>query len=310
MNTRVAKAETSFRAPASEIVGSAFDNCLKVDEALVAAGLDWEVQALPLQTITPDGIIPVPNRVANVRFNKGEYDVLGVVGNDYQIVQNNEAFKVLDDIVDESGAHFNAAGAFKGGKRQFVSMKIPQHIEFSNGDATDLYLFCTNSHDGKSAMRITVTPIRIACTNQLGQIARGALSSFTIRHTSSALTRVQEARETLKLTFTYVDAFQMEVEELINSAYTGKQYENLVKEVFDYDPRDTTSRETDRFASLMNLWTAPTQENIKNTKWGAYNSVVEYLDWFAPAPNALVKAERVLSSPQVQAQKARVLQLL
>jgi phage/plasmid-like protein (TIGR03299 family) len=309
MNT-VLKAETSFRVPAFEKVGSTLTDCLTVEQALVAGGLDWEVAAMPLLAYTPNGNIEIKDRVANTRIRNGEFDVLGVVGKDYQIVQNHEAFKVLDDIVDMSGANFNAAGALKGGKRQFISMKIPQHIEFSNGDATDLYLFCTNSHDGKSAMRISVTPIRIACTNQIGQITQSALSSFTIRHTSNALNRVQEARETLNLTFTYIDAFQMEVERLIDSEFSGKQYENLVKDLFEYDARDCTERETERFSTLMNLWTAPTQQNIKNTKWAAYNSVVEYLDWFAPAPNATVQAERVLSSAQVQAKKGRVLQML
>jgi hypothetical protein len=33
---------------------------------------------------------------------------------------------------------------------------------------------------------------------------------------------------------------------------------------------------------LMRLWNAPTQENIKNTAWAAYNTVVEYVDWFSP----------------------------
>ena len=310
MNT-VMKSESSFsRVPAFEAVGSAVTNCLTVDEALVAAGLDWEVQPMPLFANTPTGNVQIKDRVANTRIRNGEYDVLGVVGNEYQIVQNREAFKVLDDIVDQSGANFNAAGVLKGGKRQFISMKIPQHIEFSNGDTTDLYLFCTNSHDGKSAMRIAVTPIRVACTNQIGIITNTAMSSFTIRHTSNALNRVQEARDTLQLTFTYVDAFQMEVERLIDSEFSGKQYENLVKDLFDYDPRDATTRETDRFASLMNLWTAPTQENIKNTKWAAYNSVIEYLDWYAPAPNANVQAQRVLSGTQLKAKKQAVLQML
>lgn len=309
MNT-VMKAETSFRVPAFEKVGKTVADCLTIDEALAASGLNWNVESMPLQAVTPQGLLSINDRVANVRNRDGEYDLLGVVGKDYQIVQNADAFKVLDDIVDQSGAHFNAAGSYKKGKGQFISMKIPQHIEFSNGDTTDLYLFCTNSHDGKSAMRISVTPIRVACTNQIGVITNTALSTFSIRHTSNALTRVQEARETLKLTFTYIDAFQMEVEELINSEFSGKQYENLVKDLFDYDPRDASPRETERFSNLMNLWTATTQENIKNTKWAAYNSVVEYLDWFAPAPNATVQAERVLSSAQVQAQKSRVLQML
>jgi hypothetical protein len=124
MNT-VMKAETSFRVPAFEKVGSALTDCLTVEQALVAGGLDWEVAAMPLLAYTPNGNIEIKDRVANTRIRNGEFDVLGVVGKDYQIVQNHEAFKVLDDIVDMSGANFNAAGALKGGK---LAKSLSQHL--------------------------------------------------------------------------------------------------------------------------------------------------------------------------------------
>jgi hypothetical protein len=58
---------------------------------------------------------------ATVRDNPivaGQIDYLGVVGTKYEPVQNESSCAVLDAITDESGAHFETAGACAGdGKR-------------------------------------------------------------------------------------------------------------------------------------------------------------------------------------------------
>ncbi|SDI53775.1 hypothetical protein SAMN05421846_10965 [Chryseobacterium taeanense] len=78
-------------------------------EAIKFAGLDYQVEKSPLFTKV-SGIIEnnsgieiiyselkVPNYFANIRTDNNT--VLGVVGKDYQIVQNREAFSFLDSIV-------------------------------------------------------------------------------------------------------------------------------------------------------------------------------------------------------------------
>jgi hypothetical protein len=50
-------------------------------------------------------------------------------------------------------------------------------------------------------------------------------SSFSIRHTLNANSAVQTAREALGLTFTYVDAFQVEAERLIQQSMTDAAFE-------------------------------------------------------------------------------------
>ena len=55
---------------------------------------------------------------ATVRDNPivaGRIDCLGVVGSNYEPVQNEASCGLLDAITDESGAHFETAGALFGG---------------------------------------------------------------------------------------------------------------------------------------------------------------------------------------------------
>jgi len=97
-------------------------------QALAFAGLNYTVEKRPLFTLDNvnfdllnalaagiDPAITVPNYYANVRTDTEE--VLGVVGKDYQIVQNIEAFSFFDSIVgNENGIKFETAGAL--GKRR------------------------------------------------------------------------------------------------------------------------------------------------------------------------------------------------
>jgi Domain of unknown function (DUF932) len=51
--------------------------------------------------------------------------VLGIVGSKYEPVQNEESCALLNAVTDESGAVFETAGALRGGREIFVTMRLP-----------------------------------------------------------------------------------------------------------------------------------------------------------------------------------------
>lgn len=297
----------SARTPAWHRLGTVTPDALTAQDALVTAMLDWDVELHQVSTLIMDdeGVhtVEVPNRFATVRRHPatGEYDALGVVGPSYTPVQNRDAFAVLDNIVDESGAHFDTAGSLKRGRNVFMSMKMPDTMQFSNGDEVDLYLLATNSHDGSSSFTLAVTPVRVVCQNTLTLGLAQARRTFSLRHTSGIHGRVQQAREALALTWQYRDEFADEVERLIAADFTARQFESLVGALFpkQNDTKYSATRAANELEALMGLWNAPTQENIKGTKWAAYNAVVEYADWFAPVRGKkdadVRRAERTLT---------------
>ena len=115
--------------------------------------------------------LTVPEQFATVRTNPitGASRLLGVVGSKYEPVQNEASCTLLDALIDESGAVYETAGALQGGRETFVTMKLPTSMTFDGQDGskdrTDWYLAALNSHDGSSAFRFLVTPIRIVCAN-------------------------------------------------------------------------------------------------------------------------------------------------
>jgi len=175
-------------------------------DALDAAHLsNWNVRKMALQvtqkpTLTKDGVttpspLAVPDYYATVRTNpvNGGLDVLGVVGSKYEPVQNEASCELLDAITDESGAHFETAGALRGGRETFITMKLPNTMVFDGSqDRTEFYLAALNSHDGSSAWRGLITPVRIVCANTQSA-AIGSAKAWTTKPASSRWSRRSSA---------------------------------------------------------------------------------------------------------------------
>ena len=148
----------------------------------------WNVRKEHLQAVvvTDEGVskIDVPDHYASVRTNPvtGGPEVLGVVGEHYVPVQNEDLCDLLDALVDEGGAHFETAGSLRGGRQVFVSMKFPAGVRIGGVDAVNLYLCALSSHDGSRALTALATPIRVVCANTQAAALHNHRASFTIRH--------------------------------------------------------------------------------------------------------------------------------
>lgn len=262
-------------------------------DALHYAGLNYEVEkwalyAYDLKNETTNEP-HVPNHFATVRTDTQE--VLGVVGRDYEVVQNVDAFSFFDNIVGgNSGILYETAGALGKGERIFIIAKLPDYIKVGRKDCIEKYLFLTTSHDGTGSITIAFTPIRIVCQNTLNAALRNHVNSVKIRHTASATDKLKEAHKMLGITsqlsteleavfnrWARVRITDPELKKLIQLAMcsnketyeklkSGKneelstQFSNIVSSVFDY------------------AMTAPSQQEntTKGTLFGAYNAVTGY----------------------------------
>lgn len=139
-------------------------------EAIEHAGLDFAVEKRKLFTYdnenqngNPDSdiIIPeveVPGYFATMRTDTEQ--VLGVVGKDYEVVQNKDAFSFFDAIVGGDGIQYETAGALGKGERIFITAKLPGYIKVGREDLIEQYLFLTTSHDGYGSITAAFTPVR------------------------------------------------------------------------------------------------------------------------------------------------------
>lgn len=304
---------TSGRRPSFSTLGTETKTARTAEEALKEAQLDWQVfkSEDPVSTMVPmlgDSAmeqgslqeISFKDKFMTYRFNPitNQPEALGVVGSRYTPVQNLEAFSLLNNIADDSGAVFDSAGSLDGGKKVFMTMKLPEGIQVGGVDKVDMYLLAWNAHDGSSSFSIHVTPIRLWCQNQIRMIMRTAESSYTLRHTPRVNGKVIAAREALGLTFKYVEEFERQAELLLGEKYSDKEFYRLVETLIPIDEENERARNVAEEArqNLVGLWKAPTQENILNTKWAAYNSVAEYADWTKPVRGNNVDSARAVKT--------------
>lgn len=280
----------SARVDAWHQLGVTLPGAFTAEEAMTQGYLGgWNVRKEPI--FAGDAAVPVPDTYAVLRdnpFEDGRVDALGVVGDAYRVMQNEELAQLLNTLVDESGAIFETAGSLDGGRKVFITMKLPGNIQVGGVDPVDLYIAAMNSHDGNSATHLMVTPIRVVCQNTLNLAVSQSRADFKIRHTSGASRLVvSEARKALDLTFGYLDGFQEEAERMINTELTEAAFAGILERSFGVDAETaspaTVTRTNNKIDEMLELFNeAYTQDGIRETVWAGLNSLTEWSDHFAP----------------------------
>lgn len=275
----------SLREPAWHGLGTVFSEPVGTSDMLDLAHLSgWDVRLADL-TVEHDAARWVTPAFGVVRTNPfdGQTDVLGIVGDRYTIVQNEDAFTFADNIGD--GARWETAGAISGGRKVFGSLSIDREVVLDPSGADDRisnYLLISTSHDGSLSVQASITPVRVVCQNTLNIALRAASQTFKVRHTQSVEGRVAEARKALGLTHAYLDAFEAEAQAMIEAQVTADAFRKIVETVYpmpDPDAKAPTTRWNNRVDRLMTVWSGPTQENIAGTAWAAFNALTEADQW-------------------------------
>lgn len=263
-------------------LGTRLENPATAEEAIQAAGLDYEVELTPLTTA--DGI-PVPQRKAVVRDDT--LDVLGVVGNSYQPVQNRECFGFLDAVVGEGQLRYHTAGALRQGERVWMLAKLPDDIRVKDSDdITEKFLLLSNSHDGSSSLRVFFTPIRVVCANTLSIAEReGVGQGISIVHKGNPTEKVKQAQAVLGLADRFYQNVAQKMDVLASHYPSREQLEDFFSELYP-DKLDSKSRRAANVRQqLFQLFESGMGQEIPEVRfssWAALNAVTEYVDHHRP----------------------------
>jgi len=282
----------------------------------------WNVRTMALQTapvLSDDGVfgaLPVPDQFATVRTNPVSGGVDGWVSSGVATPSS----RTRNTRTCLTG-WWKRRSLFRDGRiASGWPVGVPvdeappdhEHRRHRPGRPVPLAL---NSHDGTSAFRLLVSPVRVVCANTQALALRRAQSSFSIRHTSGTRGNIAQAREALSLTFKYAEVFEREAEQMIAQSLTDAQFAQIIGKLW------TTESESKRSATitanradvLTGLFAdAPTNANIRGTRWAGYQAITEYLDHFAPVQGGTdtARAERVASGGTVTTVKARAFEML
>ena len=286
----------SFREPAWHGLGTVFTEEKNTAEMLAAANLNnWNVRLVDVEI--PNTLTSDKSYQYVVRTNptdKLQVDVLGVVGERYHVLQNEELFSFGDNILD-GGGRWETAGSIRGGRVVFGSLALERETVLDPSGVADkvkTYLLINTSHDGSIAIQASITPVRVVCANTLN-LALGSKrgknaikQSFKIRHTQTANGKVQIARETLGLANKYMDEFDRLANAMIQKEITAQQFNDIVLAAYpkpDKDSKGAVKKWENKIDVINDIYTGEFNGMIAGNAWGALNALTERLDWHRSA---------------------------
>jgi len=276
------------------------DELLTVDDVLAKSGTGYTVETRELFTPIHDdvngekivtGYKKVPGYRATVRTDRDA--VLGCVGSRYTPLQNRDALKILQPLIDQGVAKIETAGALRNGRDVWYMTKwaLP---DTPGGDVlrelgVENYTLITNNHGGQRNVVLKPTPIRVVCANTLGA-ALGAGAGFQVPHTASVeATLVKAAQDMLANVIARFDKLG-EQYKLLRATYLDEAlFRELVLDVvaprhLKFGKAETKREQTaiekveQKRELVTSLWTSGAGHVGDLSAWEAYNGAVEAID--------------------------------
>ena len=143
-------------------LGVEVSNDLTPAQMMEKAGLNWTVDKEDIQTASG---LKIKGKQALIRSS--DQKVLDVVGDDWNPVQNADAFEFFSEYVLAGDMEMNTAGSLKGGRNVFALAKVKESFTILGEDQVDSYLLFSNPQQYGKAIDVRFTPIRVVCNNTL-----------------------------------------------------------------------------------------------------------------------------------------------
>ena len=278
-------------------LGEVIEEAPTSGEAIRLAGLNWKVNQKP---VIVDG--ETTDFIANVRSDNKR--VLGIVTDRYSVVQNNEAFAFTDALLGE-GVRYETAGSLKSGKKIWLLARAPENRIL--GDKIAPYLCFMNTHDGSSALRILLTPIRIVCNNTLNLALNNAKRTWSAIHVGSLQDKIETARTTLQLTHNYMDSLNEKAHLLSEKNISDADLNDLINELFPV-PDKISKRQKTNIVEMRNelryrYQKAPDLKKHRGNAWGFMGAVSDFVTHVEPRRETETfkerRFERVVSGDKI-----------
>ena len=263
-----------------------------IDRWVKAAGLDWEIEMLPVRYQMSDQSYVMSDRFVLARSDNQA--ALSVVYGDYQVVQPKVVLEFYRDLVEQRGYQLETAGALAGGRKVWALARTGL-VAGVAGDAADelgAYVLLATSCDKTLATTVTFTSVRVVCQNTLGfavqDMKKGNRRNIKVAHSlrfdpaqiKNDLGLMDESWEKFKRQLTPMAGKQLSKSDAEQFFLSLIQSEKEAKE------GKISDRKHKEFMQLMSFYRhAPGQSlpTARDTVWGALSAVTYYVDHILPS---------------------------
>lgn len=292
--------ETAFLAqkPAWHGLGNVLTEAPNSTVAAEMGGMNFIAKKCRISVEIPSDFSPATLGVAFSKYITGRYAVvrdtdcrvLGVVSDDYRIVQNSEAFAFTDALVGSGDVRYESGGVLISPVshtcKTWILARTAKDFTVA-GDKIAPYVCFVNSFDGKSSMVAAMVTTRVVCQNTLTMALNHAKRTWSIEHTGDIKYKVNEAQRALGLIEDYMTEFPGEAEKLIARNVYADEVKKFLDDLFPAPLEgDTDMRKKNRQYLkdlVVNRYEKPDDlSRFRNTAWALYNSVSDVMTHMKP----------------------------
>lgn len=249
---------------------------LSPEQMLKKAELDWTVRKVPAYATVAGKQVAV-GRSALVRDS--DDTILDVVSDDWNVLQNHEAFEFFHDFVANGDMEMHTAGSLRNGQLVWALAKVHDSFELFKGDQVDSYLLFSNPHKYGWSIDVRFTPIRVVCNNTLTLSLNTASKNF-VKISHRRQFSGDEVKETLGIAKEKLAKYKEMAQFLGGKKYNVVDLTKYFKQVFPVTGGPDKKKEMSVSASkaLDVIHTQPGAKFAEGSWWSAFNTVTYMVD--------------------------------
>ena len=308
--------------PAWHNLGTVVAGAFSPDDAMRIAQTDYLVETAPLLARIGDKLVEVEGSRATYRSDNNA--ILGVVSDDYRVIQNRTPMQLLMDIVGTKEAGLVAHAALGKGERLFAVLDLKRLTDIViPGDPSthDAYLVAQWWHTGTGAFTVGPSMVRTACQNMANaqiSYAEGKGQLVRVAHVGDMENMLDEARRILGYAERKILGFVDLMKALADAPIRQTDWITGFSEMLIPIPPEM-ERPALRIAAregIKDLYLhSKSLVGVPETAYRAYQATTEYADHYRPLRTAepvLVASRRFTSTVDGPAAdlKERALRLL
>ncbi len=157
--------------------------------------------------------------------------------------------------------------------------RLPQRFIIA-GDEITPYFVVMNSHDASCSIKVAMMPIRVVCQNTLNLAFRSAKRTWTAKHTSNIMERIEDARITLQFAEQYMRGLGKCVDVLARKRLTDKRVMEFISEFFPVEEGMTAAQKKNNITMQKDLkaryFDAPDLQGMGKSGYRFINAVSDF----------------------------------
>jgi len=249
-------------------LGTKVPDDISPDQMLIVAGLDWKVEKHPSYVVIDNEAIPT-GQYSLVRST--DKSILTNVSEDWNPLQNHEAFEFFNDFVSLGNMKMESAGSLKNGQMVFALAKINDGFSVFGEDDIESYLLFSNPHQYGKTITVKSTMTRVVCMNTI-TAALNTESKRDVKINHCKKFNAEQVKMMLGMNHENLVKYKEMAEFLGSKKYNGESVKEYFNKIFPVSG-DKKAISKNAELALTYLETQPGHDIVPGTWWNAFNAI-------------------------------------